>query len=232
MENAVKALQIAASVLIALIILGFVVYGYNNLSKAKQAEQDRIKIEQANDFNKIFESYNKETLQGSQLMSLVNKVDDNNKKYNLEIANGPEDKYHEVQISITFVHEYFHDSANHITPGRYPVNSHEDQLVRLYNDSLREIYEMGKLSVTGSVYEGSNNTFTYQQIQILPDNIRRKFLESLNQSERDGYDTYNDLVIDQKDLLRSTFERVAFTYDVFNGNSYKGRILGIEFRER
>ena len=40
MENASKALIMAGSVLIALIVIGVLVLAYNNLSSLKQAEED------------------------------------------------------------------------------------------------------------------------------------------------------------------------------------------------
>lgn len=79
MENATKALEMAAGVLIALMIIGVCVYAYNNLSEQKNIEQSSTRAQQAADFNKSYEVYNQDSLYGSEVLSLANKVVDYNK---------------------------------------------------------------------------------------------------------------------------------------------------------
>ena len=81
MENAAKALEIASGVLIALMVLGLVVIGYNNISKVKKEEYKTTEIQQTTNFNNEYEYYNKNGLYGSELLSLANKMDNYNKKY-------------------------------------------------------------------------------------------------------------------------------------------------------
>jgi len=74
MENASKALMIAGSVLIALIIIGALVLMFNQLS---ELEQTKVGIEEENkitEYSKKFEQFNK-TIYGSELLSLANLQD-------------------------------------------------------------------------------------------------------------------------------------------------------------
>lgn len=85
MENASKALFIAAGVLIALIILSLLVLAYDQISQTAKAEEAKKQAEQVADFNAQYEVYNKKLLYGVDILSLINKVNDNNIKYANEI---------------------------------------------------------------------------------------------------------------------------------------------------
>lgn len=81
MENASKALIMAGSVLIALIVIGVLVLAYNNLSSLKQAEED-ASGDSALEYMVKFEQFNR-TLYGSELLSLANLQEDYNRSYDV-----------------------------------------------------------------------------------------------------------------------------------------------------
>lgn len=81
MENAAKALTIAGGILISLLILGIIIFGYNNLSNLSKQQEDKKEIEQLAAFNKEYESYNRKLLRGVDVISLMYKAIDNNEKY-------------------------------------------------------------------------------------------------------------------------------------------------------
>ena len=71
MENASKALIMAGSILMSILVIGVLTIAYNQMSIA---EQERINVEEAGkvvDYGKQFEQYNK-TIYGSELLSLGN----------------------------------------------------------------------------------------------------------------------------------------------------------------
>lgn len=71
MENISKALQIAGGVLIAVLVISIIIFGYSQLRKY-QNNQDEIKqVQQVNEFNKKFEAYNG-AISGYKLYSLTN----------------------------------------------------------------------------------------------------------------------------------------------------------------
>lgn len=82
MENASKALVIAGGVLIGIIILGLLIYMVNNLSSISTAQEKAKEAEQIAEFNKVYESYDKKKLRGSEVVSVINRAIDNNKKNN------------------------------------------------------------------------------------------------------------------------------------------------------
>lgn len=82
MENASKALLIAGGVLIALIILTMFIVMYNNMANIQKEQEEQTRIEQIAAFNAEFEAYNKKVMYGTDVITLINKVAENNKKYN------------------------------------------------------------------------------------------------------------------------------------------------------
>ena len=81
MENATKALGIAGGILLALLVVGLIVFGWNRIT-GYQTEQEKVaKLAQTADFNKEFESYNKSVIRGYQLVSLANLANDTNTRY-------------------------------------------------------------------------------------------------------------------------------------------------------
>lgn len=81
MENASKALLIAGGVLIALIILSLFIMMFNNMSNIQKEQEEQLKIEQITAFNSEFEAYSKKVMYGTDVITLINKVAENNKKY-------------------------------------------------------------------------------------------------------------------------------------------------------
>ena len=67
MENATKALEMAGSVLIGVLLLGCLLFAYTRMSELKDTNQD-------------YEAYNRKNLYGTDLFSLANKIEDYNKE--------------------------------------------------------------------------------------------------------------------------------------------------------
>lgn len=74
MENATKALEMAASVLIAMLLIGCIVYAYTKISETQRINEDAKEIEQATDFNISFEAYDRNDLYGTDIFSLANLI--------------------------------------------------------------------------------------------------------------------------------------------------------------
>lgn len=88
MENATKALLIAAGILLVVMILSLLVYGYNQMSNYYSAEHDAKTIKQLADFNKVFLNYNREKIRGTEMISLMNRVIDYNERQAYENEKG------------------------------------------------------------------------------------------------------------------------------------------------
>lgn len=81
MENATKALIIAGGMLIAMLIVGLLVWGFGQIRSLQQEQADQETIQAIIDFNERFEAYNRTTVRGYQMISLANLVYDTNSRY-------------------------------------------------------------------------------------------------------------------------------------------------------
>lgn len=77
MENASKALIMAGSVLISILIIGILVFAYNQLSDTEQTRADSESNDKMAEYLRQFEQFNR-TLYGSELLSLANLQEDYN----------------------------------------------------------------------------------------------------------------------------------------------------------
>lgn len=100
MENAAKALTIAGGVLIAIIVIATLWYSFQQWGILPQAKADNEKISQEVEFNKEFESYNKQNLYGTDVITVLNKAMASNEKYG--ITYDPSDPYF---IDVQFILE-------------------------------------------------------------------------------------------------------------------------------
>ena len=81
MENASKALINAGGMLIAMLIVGLLVWGFGRIRETQQTQVDQESIQEITDFNERFEAYNRTTVRGYQMISLANLVYDTNSRY-------------------------------------------------------------------------------------------------------------------------------------------------------
>lgn len=106
MENASKALIMAGSVLIALMIIGALLLMFNNLSNYQDVGIEETRDAQVVAFNNQFETYNRDNVRGSDLYSLLNKVVDYNRRKSTE-GTGQNDEgqflaYEPMKITFNF----------------------------------------------------------------------------------------------------------------------------------
>lgn len=80
MENATKALLIAAGVFFGLIILTALIFAYTQITNYYRSEQEIIKTEQVTKFNNQYDTYIRNDIRGNEILSLINKIVDYNKR--------------------------------------------------------------------------------------------------------------------------------------------------------
>ena len=138
MENATKALLMAAGILIAIIVLSLAIVVYGNISRFYQTKQSNISQEQLAAFNSEYSAYNRDDVSGFELVSLINKVIDfnQNKVYgasntdendNTELGQG----YQEIEVLVTlnnsdYNNELFDNNANYTYSGKNSGNSRKE----------------------------------------------------------------------------------------------------------
>lgn len=95
MENATKALTMAAGVLIAIMVIALIYLLLNQISETSKQDEIRKKAEQVAEFNKEYESYEKKMLRGTEIITVMNKAIANNTKYDNQ------DKIYDIDIHFT-----------------------------------------------------------------------------------------------------------------------------------
>ena len=78
MENASKALLIAASVLIAIVIIGAFMLMMTSLTDYQDKSYQSTQDAQITEFNNLYLSYNRKDVRGSDIVSLMNRIVDYN----------------------------------------------------------------------------------------------------------------------------------------------------------
>ena len=81
MENAARALEIAAGVLLGVLLMALIVYFFKSVGEWPQQEEDMATVEQIAKFNLEYEIYNKKGMYGVDVISCLNKAIDNDDKY-------------------------------------------------------------------------------------------------------------------------------------------------------
>lgn len=98
MENATKALTMAGGILIAIMVLATLLYAATTWGIIPTTKDETDAAKQLAKFNQEYESYDRDALYGTDLVSVLNKAIDNNKKYNVTNANDP--MYVDIHFSI------------------------------------------------------------------------------------------------------------------------------------
>ena len=145
MENAAKALEIAAGVLIGVLLMALIVYFFKSAGEWPQQEEDMASVEQVAKFNLEYEVYNKKGMYGVDVISCLNKAKDNNDKYfgdQSKLGFLTEGRHPKEYVIDVFV------KINVNTKNRQTNNpSLEESIeVRYINDSKKEIKNMGGLN--------------------------------------------------------------------------------------
>lgn len=97
MENATKALLIAAGVFLAIMLITLLMMGYTQISGYYKQQSELLTTEQKDKFNKQFQNYNRKDIRGNELISLMNKVIDYNTSESYE--NGT--NYERIKVTIS-----------------------------------------------------------------------------------------------------------------------------------
>lgn len=196
MENATKALEIAGGVLIALIILGAIVYFYNNLVELKKTEEDVKTEKQATDFNKDYEVYNRKDVYGSELLSIANKMHDYNSK------EADEKGYARIELNATFnnksdIFKTYYGNKNVYT---------QNDITTGYNKLSSEISKLSKKKATG-ISGGVTKTYN-EWLKVSKTTLK----STLSQTDYDSIINYQNLMTEATDIARKTFKCTDIQY--------------------
>ena len=191
MENATKALLMAAGVLIALMILAGLMFMFNNLHNFQTTGTQNQREAQVVEFNNQYEPYNRNDVRGSDLYSLLNKVVDYNRRKSTK-GTGTNEKgisddgqylaYQAMKIAFEINNsELTLDGTNRLFTGsnQYTV----DDITNKFKDDIKE--EIDKLE----------DKYTASALQNMCKAVNEIFVNTNGKNEEDKHKAMLDAVV-------------------------------------
>ena len=99
MENASKALLIAGSIVLVMLIIGLLVFSWSKFSEFYSKNDELSEIEDISKFNLQFTNYQRNKVYGYELISLANRVADYNMRFSTIGKN--DEKYNPITMNIS-----------------------------------------------------------------------------------------------------------------------------------
>lgn len=214
MENAVKALLIAAGMLMVVLIISVLVLSYNRISTYYEKQHELIIVEQAQEFNTQFEDYNRKGLRGNELITLINLIRDYN-DYSSEIEG-----YERITITI--------DLQGYLSDLKYGDESKSESILtnniitnQINDEEIKDISTLTSSLVSSSGIPNLTDT----KLQKLSANIsnivdfeyavdkeqyKTDRAKLLNQILKTSYDKNTD-DNDIKDIIKATYKYYQYT---------------------
>lgn len=95
MDNTVDALQMAAGLIFGVLLLAALVYVFNIISNSENTKQEMAVVEQSTEFNKKYLAFDKTSMYGTDLISVLSMAISNNQICNTENSLHPTGEYNE-----------------------------------------------------------------------------------------------------------------------------------------
>lgn len=212
MENTSKALLMAGGVLIALLVVSLLVYFYSDLKDLMGINNKVETTEQIEEFNKQYDAYYRNNLYGSDILSIVNKVYDYNKRQ----AN--DQGYQNLEMQVTFSNNYT-DYDNNLVISKKTVYNAET-LKQIVDDIQDKIDAYTKqIVVKGNTVAALSGYRTNE----LEDFLQRNGITSKTKIEQIEKDIarYTRHKSNLASIKGKTFKAQNFEYDKKNGRIIK-----------
>ena len=215
MENASKALIMAAGVLIALMITGALLLMFNNLSNYQETDTQNTRESQIVEFNNQFETYDRSNVRGNELISLTNRIIDYNERKTSDISD---EKYEKMVIEI-----------KGIKPENFLYEQDNSELIKTsYNQDNIKSELLNKIQKIEKKYEIKYISKLVSNISNVVDdnNGENKAKEILNKSTIN----FNEVKEDTKKYYQYTqFKKAYFNCINREYDQNTGRIVSMTF---
>ena len=242
MENASRALIMAGSVLIALMIIGALMLMFGNLTSYQETDTQGTRSAQIAEFNQQFETYNRDDVRGSDLYSLLNKVIDYNRRQSWEGVGESGEEIRYEPMTITFTVEQIELSADRITNRLFKKDSYTvsknvntfENTIKQTIDDLEDAYGQSSLTnlTTGmtAIFTGSssddvrvsnfNAASTKVKINSVDDLTNKSKSPSKKTTIQEDVYTYYEYI---------QFKRAHFDCENIEYDGETGRVISMEF---
>ena len=225
MENASKALLIAGGLLISLLIIGALLLMFNNLTEYQTSKSQGILEADVSKFNNQFETYIRNGIRGSDLISLVNRVINYN-------TVTDQDGYEKMKISVKIAdnddlirEKFSYDNDRTKYPKLLQRSYNQDNLKNRLTDKVTQIenkYNVGNVNyisnLTSNISKVMDNSNGQEETQkILPKDL----------SNYGGYELIKEdalVYYEYTQLKRAYFNCTGTAY-----NQQTGRIVEMNF---
>lgn len=165
MENASKALIMAGGILITILVVSLLVLFWNQVSDYKKTSSDAEKEAQLSTFNEQFTQYARNDLKGVEIISLVNKVVNYNKK---NTGAGEINYSQKITLKIAIGQEFKSKYASDVNlelfkNDPYEISTDENnELIQIVNSqkALEDKYTLKMLDKMSSNYEALKTYYT------------------------------------------------------------------------
>lgn len=144
MENATKALLIAAGVLIGIMIISLGVALYSEMDIYVQATHEKIKANEQNSFNRQFAQYNSTNLTIQDVVTVANLAYENNASYNATEAERQDQSslYVAVYLNGTPIEQNINERATELLTDALANGSTYKCAVFNYSEMTGRVYEI------------------------------------------------------------------------------------------
>lgn len=234
MENASRALIIAGSVLISLLVIAALVFMFNQVSDLRQAQEDASMEDKLQSFYVNLDTYIDGNKRGSDILSLANLIDD----FNERRAGQNEYKYgNEGYDQITLRVHYEVSTVDWKTTVFFKGRKDTDgwfnsakELTKAKQDIDNAVDKKGREKI-----EGVDNytvqqlaSMRYQELMVLTTKENGEVDYELLDTIQKVAEEYNILVAEQKDVKNTViFGEPTVTYD-----DVTGRIIKLEYEQK
>ena len=214
MENASKALIIAGSVLLAVLIIIALIYTFSQISSLKQVEASSEEEKILAQYDKEIESFNRQGLYGSEILSLANLVEDYNKRHSDLKGYKPIT----LKVSITQIID-----AKYLKETQY---SKYGDLIKDFKNLEKKMQDLKKEKICGQTLDklAGMKTETLEDL-ISRYNLANRTNYTLEEIEKRIND-YQSVNSEMQTFKNKKFNTPEVEYD----NSI-GRIVKMSFRE-
>lgn len=227
MENASKALIMAGSVLLSMIIIGALVFMFNNLRQVKQGEVTSEDIKKLTEYNKKIETFNR-NLYGSELISLANFIADYETRLDIGSETAGYNQYDPIKLTVNIRNRMVDVTRPNGTryQTRNTAYTNYKDLVNDFNKLQSEVEKekntkiiIGRRSVTVEKLAGMRDSEINQLIEEAGGNTTADVLREKTQ-------LYLDLKLELTNFKNRRFKVINMKYSPDNN-----RIIKLEYEE-
>lgn len=208
MENASKALIIAGSVLLSILIISALVLMFNQLGELKRTEASAEDLKKINEYNKQIEGFERAGLYGSEILSIANLVNDYNQRQS-DLKG-----YEPIIFKVEFASENdkLKKEYTQSTDLTNDFNQLENKLIKLenrkyYGKTLDELSKMKSLQLKNLLLENNEPIENLNKEEVMD------YLKENNSNFKKEIEEYEELKTSIRNIKNRKFQKPEITYN-------------------